>query len=88
MSTSFLAQYQEFCASPLRTKEDIAAEFEELQRNPHISKLAFHKPHILAIRTKPLIIPWKGIDYEIGEFIIFFMRGGPLLFISKSIDAG
>ncbi|MEN9920755.1 MAG: hypothetical protein RL538_648 [Candidatus Parcubacteria bacterium] len=74
MSTNFLAQYQEFCASPLRTKEDVAAEFEELRRNANITQFVFHKPHILAIKTKPLFISWEGVDYEIGEFVIFFIR--------------
>jgi hypothetical protein len=69
-----LSQYQEFCASPLRTREEITAEFEELCRNPAVTHLAFHKPHILMIGTKPLIISWEDLKFEIGELIIFFIR--------------
>lgn len=69
-----LAQYIEFCASPLRNATEIEAELEELQKNPDVKYMAFHKPHVLMIGTPLLVIHWKGIDYEIGEFIIFLTR--------------
>jgi hypothetical protein len=69
-----LTQYIEFCASPLRDKASIEAEYYELCRNPNIKFILLHKPHILALGTSPLIIPWQGVEYEIGEFIIFFIR--------------
>lgn len=69
-----LAQYIEFCASPLRDIASIEAEFETLQRNPDVKFVAFHKPHILMLGTSLLVIPWEGTNYEIGEFAIFLIR--------------
>jgi hypothetical protein len=71
---SVLTQYIEFCASPLRDAASIEAEYAELKKNPFIKMVAFHKPHILMLGTAPLIIPWDGVEYEIGEFIIFLIR--------------
>ncbi len=69
-----LEQYIEFCGSPLHSTDDIVAEYNELQRNPNIQYVGFHKPHILMVGTSELVITWDGISYEIGEFVIFFIR--------------
>ena len=69
-----LQQYLEFCASPLRTEQSIKDEYQQLLRNPDVTHVAFHKPHILMVGTKMIVIHDDDKDYEIGEFIIFLTR--------------
>lgn len=69
-----LRQYLTFCASPLRTEQSIKDEYQQLLRNPDVTHVAFHKPHILMVGTKSVVIENNKKDYEIGEFILFLTR--------------
>ena len=69
-----LQQYLEFCASPLRTEQSIKDEYQQLLRNPDVTHVAFHKPHILMVGTKTIVITSNDIEYEVGEFILFLIR--------------
>jgi hypothetical protein len=72
--TSLLQQYQTFCANPLRGVAQVAKEYEELTHHPRVKNIGFYAPDILMIGTDSIVVRSMGVDYEIGEMIIFFVR--------------
>lgn len=67
-------KYLQFCASPLRNSEMIERDLDKLLKNPDVASIAFNKPHILMVGTRPVIIEDEGQLYKIGEFIFFLVR--------------
>ena len=74
VSDEFRQEYYRFCANPLRSQAAIDEDLDALLYHNAVVSVAFCKPDILAIGTQMLIIEYKGLSYEIGEFIFFLKR--------------
>lgn len=71
-----LESYLQFCANPLRGREQVMKEFHTLLAHKMVTGIAFHNESVLAVGTKKILIVDPETDYlhVIGEFIIFLVR--------------
>lgn len=66
-------KYITLCANPLRPNSQVISEYEQLKAHPRVNTVGF-LDDVLMVGTDNISIIYQGVQYLIGEFVIFILR--------------